>query len=277
VTQRPVSVCIITRNEAHNLPRCLDSVSFADDVVVLDCGSTDETVSLARQRGARVYVEEFRGHVRQKQRAVELAAHDWILALDADEELSSPLAEEVQRVLAADGSGPSAYALPRRTFAMGGFVEHGGWWPEWRTRLFDRRQAHWTGRDPHDRVEVREGEVARLSGPLHHYNYRDLRHHLEKVNAYTSTMAEGLADEGRRFRLGDLVFRPAGRFVRMYLLRQGFRDGLRGFALAVIGAFYVFLKYLKLWERERGLQDDASPEPEAINPSPEPEAINPSE
>jgi glycosyltransferase involved in cell wall biosynthesis len=261
VARRKLSLCIITRDEEENLPRCLDSVPFADQIVVLDSGSTDRTCEIARERGAEVHVEEFRGHVAQKNRAVELARHPWVLCLDADEELSAELAREIEQVLESGEDEVAGYELPRKTEYLGAFIEHSGWWPEYRLRLFDSARGAWRGRDPHDRVEL-EGLVRRLAGPLYHYNYRDLRHHLEKVNAYTTTMAEGLFREGRRFRLADALLRPPGRFLRMYVLRRGFLDGWRGFLLASIAAFYVFLKYAKLWERGREAVRPRSPSAE---------------
>ncbi|MSR45648.1 MAG: glycosyltransferase family 2 protein [Planctomycetes bacterium] len=248
----PFSLCVITKDEEARISRCLASVPFAADVVVLDSGSGDRTVELAARAGARTFVEPFRGHVLQKARAVELARHDWVLCLDADEELSPELAAAISRALAAAAAPghPIGFALARKTWYAGRFIEHSGWWPEWRLRLFDRRCGGWTGSDPHDRVEV-SGPIARLDGALWHYAYRDLEHHLDKVNRYTTTMARGMAAAGTRFGWSDVLFRPAARFVRMYLVRRGFLDGGRGFVLATIGAFYVFLKYAKLWERTR--------------------------
>jgi len=260
----PVSLCVIAKDEELRLPRCLASARFADDVVVLDSGSTDRTVELAREAGARTFVEPFRGHVLQKARAVELARHDWVLCLDADEELSPELAASIEAALhgAPDAAG---FELPRKTWYAGRFIEHGGWWPEWRLRLFDRRHGGWTGADPHDHVEV-HGRVGRLAGPLWHYPYRDIAHHLDKVNRYTTTMARGLAERGVRFRWRDLVLRPPARFARMYLLRRGFLDGARGFLLATIGAFYVFLKYAKLWELTRAARGDGGAAERAAPP-----------
>jgi glycosyltransferase involved in cell wall biosynthesis len=241
---------VIACNEERNLERCLASASFADDVVVLDSGSTDRTVELARARGARVFVEPFRGHVAQKNRALELAAHPWVLSLDADEEVSPQLRASIERALEGDGGGLAGYALARKTAYAGRFIEHGGWWPEWRVRLVDRAHARWGGADPHDRI-VADGPVGRLDGALHHYAYRDLAHHLEKVNRYTTTMAQGLHARGVRFRAFDLLTHPPAHFFKSLVLRRGFLDGWRGFVLASIGAFYVFLKYAKLWELER--------------------------
>jgi len=245
----PISACIIARNEAHQLRRCIGALSFVDEIIVLDSGSSDGTADLARSLGAKVFVEEWRGNVRQKARCTELASHDWVLNVDADEELSAELQQEISEFIAKSESGFSGCTLPRKTRYLGKFIEHSGWWPEHLLRLFDRRKARWVGRDPHGHVEV-EGRIFRFRQPLYHFNYENLAHHLDKVNRYTTTLAEGLKAEGRRFRLVDALFRPPLRFLRMYLLRQGFRDGWRGFVLAVIGAFYVFLKYAKLWEHE---------------------------
>lgn len=253
----PISLCVITLNEERLIERCLRSAPFARDIVVLDSGSTDRTVEIARAHGARVFIEPFRGHVRQKARAVELCAHDWVLCLDADESLSAELAAAIKAAaLDKDASTCSGYELARHTYYLGRYINHGGWWPEWRLRLFDRTKGGWTGVDPHDRVEV-GGVVKRLPGEIHHFAYRDLSHHLAKVNSYTTLMATRRFEAGERCSYAKLILHPPGRFLRMFLVRQGFRDGWRGFLLAVIGAFYVFLKYAKLLELERG-QDRSS-------------------
>src|SRR5262245_34134522 len=150
-----ISLCVITLNEERAIERCLRSAPFARDLVVLDSGSTDRTVEIARSLGARVFVEPFRGHVLQKARAVELAANDWVLCLDADESLSPELAQAIPPALARDGAAVAGFEVARHTFYLGRYIDHGGWWPEWRLRLFDRRLGGWTGVDPHDRVEVK--------------------------------------------------------------------------------------------------------------------------
>lgn len=245
-----ISACIITFNEADMIRDCLQSVSWADEIVVVDSGSHDETVAIAEEFGCRVVHQDFLGHVKQKDLAVRTASHRWVFCLDADERLEPGGEDEVRRALTERAGEEAGYFFPRRTFYLGGWVEHGGWWPEYRLRLFDRERGRWGGVDPHDHVTV-DGPTRRLRSRIDHYNYRDIAHHMEKVNTYTTTMADRKDGAGEQASLVRLLFNPAGRFVRMYFLKQGFRDGVKGFILAVIAAFYVFLKYAKLWERQR--------------------------
>lgn len=246
----PLSVCIITYNEEQNLPRCLASVAFADEIVVVDSHSTDRTVEIARQAGCRVVVQPFLGHVAQKTLAVQTASHPWVLCLDADEWLL-PGAETVIRAALAGGEPSVAgYALKRHTFYLGDWVNHCGWWPEYKLRLFDRQRGQWCGNDPHDRVRV-TGKVLRLEAEVGHRSYRDITHHLSKVNAYTTIMARGRYERGARpVGVLTLVLHPLGRFCRMFLLKGGWKEGVRGLIIASIGAFYVFAKYAKLWEMQ---------------------------
>src|SRR5262249_3234318 len=205
----PISLCVITLNEERSIERCLRSAPFVRDIVVLDSGSSDRTVEIARGLGARVFIEPFRGHVLQKARAVELAAHRWVPCLDADERLSGELAQAIPAALARDANAVAGFEVARHTFYLGRFIDHGGWWPEWRLRLFDRARGGWTGVDPHDRVEVR-GPVQRLPGEVTHFAYRDLSHHIAKVNSYTTLMAARRFEAGERFRFRKLLLHPLG-------------------------------------------------------------------
>ncbi|MHC4820617.1 MAG: glycosyltransferase family 2 protein [Planctomycetota bacterium] len=252
MARRPLSVCIITLNEEENLPACLESVSWADEVVVVDSHSTDGTRELAEKAGARVIEHDFEGHIQQKNHAVEQATHDWVLCLDADERTTPELAKSIQAALeSGDGDGgPAAYSFPRRTWHLGRWIRHGGWYPDRKIRLFDRRRGEWGGRNPHDHVKV-QGDVERLSGDLLHYSYRDLSAHLKQIDFFTTIAARDKHERGERFRLHRLVLRPVGKFLRMYLLKSGWMDGAAGFILAVTGAYYVFLKYAKLRELEQ--------------------------
>lgn len=247
----PISACLITRNEAGNVADCIRTLDFAAEVVVVDSRSTDATRDIARSLGARVIERDFAGHVPQKQFAVDSAQHDWVFCIDADERVDPALAAAIRARFApgAPSGGAAGFEVARHVVYLGRPIDHGGWWPEWRLRLFDRRRGRWGGIDPHDHVQV-DGAVERLPGELTHFNFRDLTHHVEKINAYASIIADRRGGLGERFSIGKLVFRPPARFVRMYLLRAGFRDGMRGFVLAWMGAFYVFLKYAKLWESE---------------------------
>ncbi len=245
-----ISACIITFNEADMIEECLRSVAWADENIVVDSGSEDDTVQKAESFGCRVAHQDFLGHVRQKDFAVSLARNRWVFCLDADERLAPGGEDLLKKALAADQGRIAGYAFPRRTHYLGDWINHGGWWPEYRIRLFDKEKGKWEGVDPHDHVTV-NGSTRRLGAVIDHYNYRDISHHMEKVNAYTSTMAKRRLDAGQGASVFRMVFNPFGRFMRMYILKQGFRDGIRGFIVAVIGAFYVFLKYAKLWELAR--------------------------
>lgn len=246
---RRLSVTVIAKNEEDNIERCLRAVPFADEIVVLDSGSTDRTVEIARQCGARVEITDWPGHVRQKQRAVDAATHDWILALDADEVVSPALADSIRAAL-ADPSPADAYELTRKVFYLGRWIEHCGWYPEWKIRLFDRRKARWGGYDPHDTVEC-SGRVARLAGDLLHYSYHDVTHHLTRINEYTTIMARELHARGRRSGVVAMLARPMFAFWKKYVFQLGVLDGVPGLVVCVLAAYYVFLKYLKLWELGR--------------------------
>ena len=249
-------------NEADRIERCLKSVAWCDEVLVLDSGSTDGTQDLCRAAGARVIETDWPGWVAQKQRAVEAATHDWIFSLDADERVDDELREALLRVrdtkLSA-GDTLRAYDLTRKVWFLGRWIRHGGWYPEWRTRLFHRAHAHWAGVDPHDRVEV-DGRVGRIrEGNLEHYTYRSMEDYLDKTNRFSTVSAQEKLKRGRRASWWDLVLRPPFRFGRMYLWRRGFLDGRAGFVLAGLAAYSVFLKYAKLWNLARQASTEDSP------------------
>jgi len=241
-----VSACLITLNEARNIEECLSSVKWADEIVVVDSGSTDGTVELCRRFTDRVLVMDWAGHVAQKNRAVEAASNDWVFCIDADERVTPELAREIKSILSEEP--PCAgYTVPRRTWYAGRWIWHGGWYPDRKLRLFDRRRGRFTGMDPHDRVEVK-GPVGKLRNDLLHYSYRDIAHHVRQINRYTDTMAELKAARGVGVPLLRMISYPPVKFFKMYLFRMGFLDGPQGLILAVLGAVYEFLKYAKLWE-----------------------------
>lgn len=245
-----LGVCIIAFNEEDRIGDCLDSVSFADEVLVVDSGSTDRTVEIARAKGARVIVRDWPGYVAQKNFALGQVQTDWALCVDADERVSPRLAEEIRRVVAAGPGEVAGYRMARRTFYLGRWITHGGWYPDRKVRLVRRGRARWGGVDPHDRLEA-EGPVGTLAGDLLHYTYRDIADHLRSMDRFTSVAAGEYHARGRGGAVAMMILGPPAKFAKMYLLKAGFLDGLPGFVVAVMGSYYVFLKYAKLWERRR--------------------------
>ncbi len=256
-----LSVTIITLNEESALPACLDSVRWADEVVVVDSGSTDRTSEIARAAGARFVPHAWEGHVRQKQFALEQASGDWILCLDADEQVSPELKAEIEATLRAPADGTDGFSMPRHTFYLGRWIDHGGWYPDRKVRLVRRGRARWTGVDPHDRLET-DGRVGELSGEIHHATYRDLAHQLRTIQSFSDIAVREWRKEGRGFCLARLLFHPPAKFLACYVWKLGFLDGLPGFLIAANSAYYVFLKHAKLWEatRSRGVGESGSQE-----------------
>ncbi|HYQ93342.1 MAG TPA: glycosyltransferase family 2 protein [Burkholderiales bacterium] len=244
----PLSVAIITRNAASQLERCLASVAFADEVVVVDSGSTDGTVELAARRGARVVRKEWLGFGAQKQFAVDAASHDWVLCLDADECLSTELREAIVAELKAPRG--FVYAVPRRNRFLGRWLKHGEGYPDWNVRLFHRGHARWGNEPVHEKIATRS-PVLRLRGDLLHDSAETLEKYLDKQNRYTSLQAESLRAAGRRTNACQLVLSPVLRFVKFYLWRLGFLDGVPGLVHIAIGCMNSFNKYAKLKALER--------------------------
>jgi glycosyltransferase involved in cell wall biosynthesis len=245
-----LSVIVITKDEAPRIGRCLDSVAWADERIVLDSGSSDDTVAIARARGARVEVAtDWPGFGAQKNRALALATGDWVLSLDADEWLSEGQRVELERAVAT-AAGPAAYRMPRRSTFLGRPMRHSGWWPDHVTRLFRRGAARFSDDPVHERLLV-EGEVGTLRAPILHEPYRELDEVVAKMNRYSTAGAERMAAEGRGASVAGAALRGLWSFVRVYLLRRGFLDGREGFVLAVASAEGTYYRYLKLAYRRR--------------------------
>jgi glycosyltransferase involved in cell wall biosynthesis len=248
----PLSVCVIARDEEPELERCLDSVRFADEiVVVVDSRSVDGTEKVARERADRVEVRPYRGDIAQKADCVGLARHDWVLIIDPDEVMSPDLGEALRIRLAGAGEELAGIEIDRLTWHLGRWIRHGDFHPDWTLRVFRRTRARFVGQNPHGRIEV-DGAVVRVRGELLHYSYRDLADQIERIQFFGGEAALALHREGRKFRCSDLVLRPPARFLRAYLLKRGFLDGMPGLIIAVATALHVFLKYAKLWELDRG-------------------------
>jgi len=241
----PLSAVLITRNAANVLDPCLESLAFADEIVIVDSGSTDRTAEIARERGARVVQKEWLGFGRQKQFAVEQAKHDWVLCVDADERVSPELATSIELALAAPVS--PVYRMPRRNRFLGRWLAHGEGYPDWSPRLFNRQNARWSDDLVHEKVlyAVTPGTLA---GDLMHDSADDLSAYLERQNRYTTLAARQALEQGRSAGLFHLLLSPLVRFIKFYVLRLGFLDGVPGLLHISIGCMNSYLKYAKLIE-----------------------------
>ncbi len=249
-----VSVVIITKNEADNIRGALESVQWANDIVVVDSGSTDDTLQIARQFTDRVLSHDWEGYGAQKNYATSLAVHDWVLSLDADERLSTALTDEI-RALVAREPATRGYRIPRVTRYLGRWIRTTDWYPDSQLRLYDRRVSRWSERPVHESVTV-DGPVGRLRHEIEHRAYRNVAHHLETIDRYTTLDAERMHQTGRRASTVDLVLHPPLAFLRNYVARGGIRDGTVGLIVSILNAYYVFLKFAKLWETQRAQPDD---------------------
>jgi glycosyltransferase involved in cell wall biosynthesis len=255
---QPLSVVIITYNEEQNIARCLDSVkSLADEIIVLDSYSTDNTIEIARAHGAIVYREKFRGYIGQKNLAMQLASNNYILSLDADEALDNQLAaailQEKKSLL------HRAYSMNRCTNYCGRYIRHGLWYPDKKIRLFDRRIATWGGLNPHDKIQLEKGfAVHHLPGDILHYSFNTLEDLVWQNNRLSSIAATSLYNIGRRSSWYKMLVRPTWAFINGYLFRRGFLDGSDGFTIAINTSHQVFLKYNKLYKLQRSKSKKAS-------------------
>jgi len=248
----PLSVVLIAQDAAHQLDACLASAAFADEIVLVDSGSTDATRQVAHKHGARVVAKDWLGFGRQKQFAVEQARHDWVLCLDADERVSPELRASIERALAAPVA--PVYRMARCNRFLGRWLRHGEGYPDWSPRLFDRHNARWSDDPVHEKVlyAVTPGT---LEGDLLHDSAEDLAHYLDKQNRYTTLAAEQLYERGRNAGAFELLASPAVRFLKFYVLRLGFLDGIAGLVHIGIGCMNSYLKYAKLIEMRRAHKD----------------------
>jgi hypothetical protein len=244
-----VTCTMVCQDEAAQIAFALDSVAWCEEIVVVDGGSRDATPEIARARGARVLHNPWPGYRAQKQFALDASTGEWVLNLDADERVSDELANEIRRVLPMVSGDVDGFAIPRLVSYLGRWWYRGGWYPRPVVRLVRRARTTWAGIDPHDRADV-AGRVLPLRAPIFHYTYDDVTDHLRTVSKFTAVAADQVS-AGRRVGLGRLALEPGWRFVRAYVVKQSMREGLPGFFVAATDAFYVFLRWARVWDRER--------------------------
>jgi len=246
----PLSVAIITQNEERHIRECLQTVYFARQIVVVDSGSTDQTLAIAREFGCDIYREGWHGFGAQKQMAVDRCTQPWILVLDADERIPPKTAEVIKKIVTTPDTTVAGFSFPRKNYFQGRWIKHAGWWPDRVVRLFKKGAGKMTPVAVHEAVEV-NGEVEDLAVPLEHYTESDLDKILQKINRYSTLGAQEAFAAGKRSSPQGAFFRAAFTFVQDYFLRGGFCDGRQGLTLAVTDAVNKFFKYAKLSELER--------------------------
>jgi len=250
MSKRPtISAIIITKNESDNIEDCLKSICWADEIIVLDSGSTDQTVELARKFTDKVFGTDWPGFGPQKNRALDKATMDWVLSIDADERVSKELKEEILANIS--NQTVVAYKIPRRSSFCGKFLRHGGWWPDYVTRLFRRDSAKFSDSLVHERV-IPNGKLEKLNSPIIHYTYRSPEDVTRLIHAYSSAGAKQLIDNNRNSSLSIAVFHAFWAFIRTFFLRAGLLDGKEGFMLAVSNAEVTYYKYLKAYYLKKG-------------------------
>lgn len=241
-----LSVVIITFNEEANVRDALESAKWADEIVVVDSFSTDRTPEICREYTGSFHQEDWRGFSGQKSLAVSFAKNDWVFVLDSDERITDGLRAEISGLM-EKGPDKDGYYCARRNHFMGREILHGGWYPDYSLRMFDRTKGGFIERRVHEAVEV-SGDTGYLKNPMLHFTYTGISDYLTRMDRYSTLAAAELSARGRDARISDILFRPPFTFFKMYLLKQGFRDGMHGLVLATLYSSYTFSKYAKLWE-----------------------------
>ncbi|MGH7847175.1 MAG: glycosyltransferase family 2 protein [Candidatus Binatia bacterium] len=244
-----IAAIVVCFNEEKNIGACLDSLQWCDEIVVVDSFSTDRTVEICRRYTDRIFQRAWGGYRDQKAFAHSQATKEWVLLVDSDERVSPELGDEIRDTLQRDRNRCVAYSVPRLVYYLGRWWWHGGWYPDYDIRVFKRDVAWWGGMDPHERIFVK-GRTRRLRNPLHHYSYRDITDHLNRINHFTGLSSRELKEAGKRWRWPDSLIHPPFRLFRSFIWKKGIVEGSAGFFVAATAAFYVFMKYAKLRELE---------------------------
>lgn len=241
----PVSVVVVTKNEEQNIGKALESARDASEIIVIDSFSADRTYDICKRYTDRVFQKEWQGYAKQKQAAVDLAANNWVLILDADERITPELKIEITEAIRenrADG-----FFIPRKNFFLGKWIRHSGWWPDYTLRLFKKNAGHVEERAVHEKVVI-NGNTAFLKNPFEHFTYSSLSEFIKKTDNYSSLAAQELSRSGIAALMFGMLISPIATFLKMFFLRLGFLDGVYGLILASLYSYYTFLKYAKTWE-----------------------------
>jgi glycosyltransferase involved in cell wall biosynthesis len=249
-----ISVYVLTFNNERTIERCLRSVRWADELVIVDSYSSDGTLKICRRFTDQVYQRKWTNHQDQYQYAAELTANRWVMFVDADEEVPPELVREIKEELKANNGQWDGYIAHRRTYYLGRWIKYGGWYPDYEIRLYDRNKGRWEG-GLHAKVKV-AGRVNTLQNRYYHYTYRDISDQIKTIDKYSQVAAEDMLREGKKFTVAHMLLNPLFRFFKEYIFKRGFLDGIPGLVIIVSTMFYVFIKHAKLWERQKGLRED---------------------
>ena len=245
-----ISASIIVRNEEHNIAALCETLGWADEIVIVDSASTDKTVEIAKNYTDKIFQREFRGYKDKHQFADAQTTGDWILWIDADERVTPELKATIENLRKQDAASlPDGFRIARRTFYLGRWIRHCGWYPDYQMRLYRKEASYWDGVAPHETARV-PGRVEILAGELLHYTKQSLSEHHRVTESYATLAAQYLYDKGERAGPVAIFFHPVAAFIRTYFLKQGWRDGMRGLIISLFTAYGVFLKYAKIWEHE---------------------------
>ena len=251
--KKTVSAVLVTKNEEHNIRRVLDSLNWVDEIIVVDSGSVDNTLKICREYEVRIEEVEWKGFTETKNIAMELADSDWILSLDADEEITPELKEELLALIESDDP-LDGYRIPRKNHYLGKWIKYCGWYPDLQMRLWKYGKGRWMGGRVHESVFV-DGSTGVTKAAMNHFSYNSIADHLERINKYSGLNARDKYESGKRCSFLNLLFVAPMQFVKVYLIRGGFLDGSRGLIVSVLGAFYAFQKKARLWELQQKISD----------------------
>lgn len=248
-----ISAFVVCCNEEKNIRRCLESIKWCDEIVIIDSGSKDRTLEICREYTSKILHKDWAGYVEQKAFGLSQCSSEWALNIDADEEVSPELQVAIKSALQSNEANDKkidGFQISRVVFYMGRWWRRGGWYPEYRLRLCRKSKTSWGGNDPHEKAIV-DGTTKKISGELRHYTYSDISDQVNRLNRYSTTIAHNMFKGGERSNLLKIIFNPLSRFIKFYFLKKGFLEGFPGLVVAYIEAYYAFLKYAKLWELQR--------------------------